>query len=211
MNFVSQALKTESKVNELKIGPRSTIALVELCIASANIADTFKKHIYYGKEIDAEAAYEEFERLVNFGTRLMSDIKNSAVDDEEFLYTDMLEGMSDQAIEFINEQAQKAKKSLNTRLLHASLGIFTEAGEMLQALTKANKENGLDMVNFAEETGDVDWYKAIIHDETGVSEEVTRAAVIAKLKKRFGDKFETEKALNRDLEGEREVLEENLR
>ena len=66
---------------------------------------------------------------------------------------------------------------------------------------------GQTVGEIAEETGDIDWYQAIIEDETGVSEEDTRAKVIAKLRKRYPNKFDSDLAVNRDLGAERAAIE----
>lgn len=98
------------------------------------------------------------------------------------------------------------------RILHASMGLVTEAAEIMDALKKFifyGKE--LDIVNLKEELGDSDWYKAIVIDELGSSQEEIWQMVINKLKTRYGDKFNEESALNRKLDIERQTLEDNER
>ena len=93
------------------------------------------------------------------------------------------------------------------RLLHAGIGLSTEAGEFLDALKKHifyGKE--LDKVNLAEEMGDLFWYMAIVADELGFEFEEVMQNNIAKLKARYGDKFTEEKADKRDLNTERDIL-----
>lgn len=93
------------------------------------------------------------------------------------------------------------------RLLHAGIGLSTEAGEFLDALKKHifyGKE--LDKVNLAEEMGDMFWYMAIVADELGFEFEEVMEKNIAKLKARYGDKFTEEKAEKRDLNTERNIL-----
>lgn len=94
------------------------------------------------------------------------------------------------------------------RLLHAGIGLSTEAGEFLDALKKHifyGKE--LDKVNLAEEMGDMFWYMAIVADELGFKFEDVMDKNITKLKARYGEKFSEEKADQRDLFAEREILE----
>ncbi len=94
------------------------------------------------------------------------------------------------------------------RLLHAGIGLSTEAGEFLDALKKHifyGKE--LDRVNLKEEMGDLFWYLAIACDELGVEFEPLMETNIAKLKARYGEKFTEQRAENRDLEAERTILE----
>lgn len=94
------------------------------------------------------------------------------------------------------------------RLLHAGIGLSTEAGEFLDALKKHifyGKE--LDKVNLAEEMGDLFWYMAIVADELGFEFEEVMEKNIAKLKARYGEKFTEEAAEKRDLNREREILD----
>lgn len=94
------------------------------------------------------------------------------------------------------------------RLLHGALGVCTEAGELLDALKKkVMYGKDIDYVNVKEEVGDILWYLAIILDETGSSFDEVMQVNIAKLKKRYPDKFTSEAAINRDVEAERKVLE----
>ncbi len=95
------------------------------------------------------------------------------------------------------------------RLLHAGIGLSTESGEFLDALKKHifyGKE--LDRVNLAEELGDLFWYMAIVGDELGIEFEDVMARNITKLKARYGEKFTEQKADKRDLDAERQILEE---
>ena len=94
------------------------------------------------------------------------------------------------------------------RLLHAGIGLSTEAGEFLDALKKHifyGKE--LDRVNLKEEMGDLFWYLAIACDELNVEFEPLMETNIAKLKARYGEKFSEQRAENRDLGTERTILE----
>ncbi|MCO4793377.1 MAG: nucleoside triphosphate pyrophosphohydrolase family protein [Bacteriovoracaceae bacterium] len=94
------------------------------------------------------------------------------------------------------------------RLLHAGIGLSTEAGEFLDALKKHifyGKE--LDRVNLAEEMGDMFWYLAIACDELGVEFESLMDRNIEKLKARYGEKFSEQNAETRNLTKEREILE----
>ena len=51
------------------------------------------------------------------------------------------------------------------------------------------------------------WYLALLFDELKLDPNETMNKNIAKLKARYPEKFSKEKALNRDLEKEREILE----
>jgi len=99
-------------------------------------------------------------------------------------------------------------KDGDDRLLHAGIGLATEAAEFLDALKKHifyGKE--LDRVNLKEEIGDLQWYCAIALDELDSTFEEVQDTNIAKLKARYPDKFTEERAEVRDLPAERKILE----
>jgi NTP pyrophosphatase (non-canonical NTP hydrolase) len=94
------------------------------------------------------------------------------------------------------------------RLMHSGMGLSTEANEFLDALKKHTMYNKpLDKVNLVEEISDLLWYCAIACDELGVSFEEIMKINIDKLKARYGEKYSDDKAINRDLTTEREILE----
>ena len=109
---------------------------------------------------------------------------------------------------------ERLRKPQVLRLLHAAKGMVTEAGELLDMLKKhIFYGRDLDLVNVEEEVGDSFWYAALAVDalrEMGhdTSIEQIQEKNIAKLKKRYGKKFSEQAALNRDLDGERKILED---
>lgn len=93
-------------------------------------------------------------------------------------------------------------------LLHAAMGVSTEAGELLDVLKKfLAYGKPMDKVNILEECGDIEWYLAIIYRRFNVTKEEVLEMNINKLKKRFPDKFDADQAINRDLTKERAQLE----
>lgn len=97
------------------------------------------------------------------------------------------------------------------RMLHAAIGLATEAGEALDMLKKhIFYGKPLDNVNFAEEIGDSQWYAAIGADAVGKELENIQGNNIAKLKARYPNKFTEENAINRNLEVERSILESDV-
>ena len=96
----------------------------------------------------------------------------------------------------------------NVRLLHAMIGMVTEAGEIQDQMKKAIfYGKSIDKVNLVEELGDVMWYIAIAADTLGVSLEEIMAKNNEKLEARYGKVFTETAALNRNLDAEREILE----
>jgi NTP pyrophosphatase (non-canonical NTP hydrolase) len=98
------------------------------------------------------------------------------------------------------------------RLLHAAMGLTTEAVEFLDALKKwIFYGKPIDNVNLAEEIGDSEWYKAIAIDALGnISLEEIHNAVIDKLQQRYKGEFNSKGAINRNLSDERSTLERSL-
>lgn len=89
------------------------------------------------------------------------------------------------------------------RSLHGVYGLLTETEELMSAIL--NK----DPVNIAEEIGDLMWYIAVLCDQHGVDLEQALDTNIKKLTSRYGNKFSQEKAENRDLNRERDILSFN--
>jgi NTP pyrophosphatase (non-canonical NTP hydrolase) len=182
--YIDQALRSEVPKTEL-LGDRTFTALsIEVLIAAAELADLLKKQIIYGKRIpnsEFESAYE-----------MLQDTLNDARDDCG----------RDHVLEVL---------TLQPRLTHSAIGIFGEAGELLNALQVAEDNGILDVVNVAEELGDVQWYLAVgldEVDEVGIASPDHVAEMnIEKLRRRFPDKFTLEASENRDVDAERAALE----
>jgi NTP pyrophosphatase (non-canonical NTP hydrolase) len=102
----------------------------------------------------------------------------------------------------------KKTGDVTPRIEHAVFGIVTEAGELIDCLKKAKIYNQkLDKVNLVEEAGDLMWYLAILSDELDVSFEEIWDKNIRKLKVRFPEKYNHNRAKDRDLKYERNELE----
>jgi NTP pyrophosphatase (non-canonical NTP hydrolase) len=96
----------------------------------------------------------------------------------------------------------------NIELIHAIVGIASEAGELLDALQRVifvGEE--WDETNLHEEGGDTLWYLAKLFKFTGTDFREEMARNIGKLKVRFPDKFSEGNAIERDLNAERRALE----
>jgi len=96
----------------------------------------------------------------------------------------------------------------NEDLLHATIGISTEAGELLDAVKKhLFYGKKLDIVNIHEELSDICWYMSLLMEWSGTTWEEVFELNIEKLRLRYPEKFTTDKALSRNLEAERNLLE----
>lgn len=100
-------------------------------------------------------------------------------------------------------------------IVHGVIGIFTEAGELLEALRDGyNSQAGIDPINMREEIGDMFWYVAILlyeasRDGDGMTFEDAMRVNIAKLRARYPDKFNERDANERNLANERVILEDS--
>lgn len=181
--FVVDAVRTESRIENVTLNHNFFIDLTSAMIALGSILDQIKKHTYYKKPYDVAKIRENL---------MFADIyiKNLSNDIDAKL--------------FPNEAFEKVHP-VNTRIFHAIVGIATEAVELLQAMNI--DEPDVDKVNLLEEFGDIGWYQAIGVDAVNGSFEDVLEKVIAKLRARFPNKFTNEDAINRDLVKERQVLE----
>lgn len=91
------------------------------------------------------------------------------------------------------QYVELAKRTLSTdkdKLGHFTVGIVTEAAELLDAYKKTNwYDRYLDTTNVKEEIGDLCWYLYQLCDLIGYSLEQAKIDNIEKLKKRYPDGF----------------------
>lgn len=100
-------------------------------------------------------------------------------------------------------------------ILHAAMGLVTEAGEIMDAVKKhLIYGKPFDWTNLNEELGDQYWYLAIAHRhllrKQGVLPSDTMVTNIDKLKERYPEGYKDADALVRNLEAERQILEDGL-
>lgn len=83
-------------------------------------------------------------------------------------------------------------------LIHAALGVTSDAGEFATAI-KAHAVYGkpLDVVNCIEELGDVLWFVALACNTLGTDLHSVMAANIHKLEKRYPEKYSDAAAIER--------------
>jgi len=123
-------------------------------------------------------------------------------------YQELAERTSATATNEGQNAVNRSIERLHIRLLHAGMGMCTEAGEFQDELKCCIfYGRSLDESNLAEECGDLLWYIAEALNALGVTMETVMHQNIAKLKVRYPEKFSSDDALNRDLEQERKALE----
>lgn len=121
---------------------------------------------------------------------------------------DYIENVIKTESEVTPELVARMSDKSNIRLLHAGIGMCTEAGEFIDQLKKhIFYGRPLDKVNLKEEIQDCLWYIGIALHELQTDFDTEQRKNIDKLKTRYGDKFTSEAAINRDLDKERKVLE----
>lgn len=96
------------------------------------------------------------------------------------------------------------------RLLHAAMGLCTEAGEFMDQMKKyLIYGKPLDKTNLIEELGDGNWYEGLAIDALETTFELILSRNIAKLQERYArGKFDSEKAINRNIPKELAVFDE---
>ena len=110
-------------------------------------------------------------------------------------------------IDFVGIKSRLSLAS-TMRLLHGSIGVSTEAGELLDAMKKfIFYGRSIDRANVKEELGDILYYASLTMDEMGFTLEDVMETNSEKLKARYPEKFTEDKAINRDLDKERQILE----
>jgi hypothetical protein len=97
------------------------------------------------------------------------------------------------------------------QILHAILGIATEAGELLEYAIELVENGGIEKTNdtasdILEECGDSRYYSAVLIDLLGFLPNEIDHQIIQKLRRRYPEAFSSEQALNRDTEAELEVF-----
>ncbi len=190
--YVKDAIRTESIIDEVRVDPQLLAGVLQIFIASGNMLDQIKKHVFYGKDYDSDKLVEEFMNVVASLDQLkpsLSDIKTA----ETKMMPDPNEGAID----------------VDPRTFHALVGIATESTELMEALVLAFSGETMDNVNVLEEFGDLNWYQAIGIDALGGDFGTILDTNIEKLRARYPEKFTSESAINRDLGREREILEGN--
>ena len=93
-------------------------------------------------------------------------------------------------------------------LIHGLLGKITEALELAPVLIKLLTMGSFDTVNIVEELGDDEFYTDMVRQALGCDRQHVLQTNVLKLIDRYdGMTFDPEKALNRDLDSERQVME----
>lgn len=195
--FQKLAVRTNSKIDKIELTQRNKTILentLQSLITITEILDIFKKHIFYGKDINHVALGEHLNASIVYNYEAL------------FLNQDELHSP-----DRLNTNIDLDTIDLDTNIFHALLGTITEHGELAIALSKGINNGDIDLINVCEELGDSDWYKALFYETTGIEWEKVQSMIINKLEIRYKDKiFSEEEAFERDLDTERALLEESM-
>ena len=186
--YVRDAVRTESRIDTVTTDKALLLGTIGAFIAIGNVLDMIKKNVFYGKEIDTETLCDWWDRAADSFDLIMEHQDDP--EDPTLIPEIILEG------------------EIDTRMFHAMLGIATESTELLEALLSYIQGGDLDFVNVCEELGDVNWYQAIAVDTMEADFDKIFSVNIDKLRARFPEKFTEEKAIERDLGTERQILED---
>jgi len=199
--YQTKAVELENKdypllLKRLREDPVFTYVLLETLEQTRrqlNLIDQIKKCLIYGKKSEYVEHVRSTTKEKTFADADIQGIVNK--------FTDTLE--ADQDFKLI-------------RLLHGVLGKSSEQEEMIEALQSAFETGKIDSVNWLEELGDDSWYSALLASVFGFSFNKINATNIAKLDQRNKVKgknrsFDNRTTLDRDVQKEREILEESDR
>jgi NTP pyrophosphatase (non-canonical NTP hydrolase) len=178
--FKKDAIRTESRIEAVHTTKLNVVAALNAVVAATEILDQVKKNVFYGKPVKTGAREQALKKLHESSHQLST-------------MTDL-----DEKVEHID---------VNARIFHHIIGIITESGELAETLLKIINEQQTDHVNLREECGDLNWYVAGLLDELDANFEQVLHKVIEKLRTRYPDKFDSDKAINRDIDEERRLLE----
>jgi len=184
-NYVDNVLRTEScdmepikeRLSEEGLMAALNTAM-ETFTTAAEIIDVLKKYIFYGKQ---DWMVEQLVKAAEF------DDVSSEHDD--------------------SGHVKRFLMTRNIRMMHATVGMATEAGELMEMLQDHIMYGAeFDEVNAVEEIGDSFWYQGVAIDVLGTNVQQVMQTNIDKLRARYPDKFNEAAAINRDLKKEHAIL-----
>lgn len=188
--YVEFCRTTESVPDTVTVDVERFQTVLELVIQSTELLDMLKKNIFYGKDVDQ--------------TKWLAALRK--------INKEMGEAMAFENTRLNHPRERDEVLDVNVRLAHSIIGMSTETGELLQALQKSVVEGEeFDTVNFGEELGDLQWYHAIGVDAAQLDFDQILQTNRTKLEKRYSSgSFSADEAINRDLDSEREILEDGI-
>jgi NTP pyrophosphatase (non-canonical NTP hydrolase) len=179
--FIPLATRTESTIEKVSFDKSSLVRLLQIYIAVGTMLDMVKKNVFYGKPISSET-WSECSSTIELISQQLNKRGNTPL-------------------------LLQPEINVDPRLFHGILGIATESTELVEILQQAIEGKPLNRVHLGEEMFDLNWYQAILCDANNLDWERLLDRGIEKLRVRFPDKFDANRAINRNLESERKALE----
>lgn len=183
--YVKDATRTESRIDNVNVDLTKLMLVANMFIHAGNLLDMIKKNQFYGKPVDTNAWNAHVQSIHGISGSMDAVLTS---DQTDLRTSDIL--------------------PVDPRVFHGCIGVATEGTELVEALMKAvTGINNIDAINVQEECIDACWYIAILHDVLQMSWDDGLERNIAKLKKRYPDKFDALAAIARDVVAERKILE----
>lgn len=180
------ALRSENPLQEVRTDAGLLRACLAAAIAMADVIDLLKKTVVYGRDLDYDQFNEVLQEVVDTAT------------EARFL---------------TRTPAMPELVPMNPRFFHAAVGLYGESGEILQALLHESNGEQLNIHNMIEEGGDACWYLLALYVDELIRMGACTAAQmllmnVAKLAKRFPEKFSLVASEGRDYAAERVAMEQ---
>lgn len=185
--FRDECLRTEAPRDFLNAKDPIMHTCLELVADTGRVVHLFKRKAYYAESIDP--------RKIDHACALAASSLNSF--------------STDYSAEHDGKLRNPGPAEVNSRFMHAIVGLYGEAGGMASILLdqKRHGEEKFDPIGLIDCIGGALWYLNVIMDELEVSEDEVKAALLRKLRVRYPDGFSFEKARVRDQVAERNALE----
>jgi NTP pyrophosphatase (non-canonical NTP hydrolase) len=187
-DYLEKSGRTASKITEVRkdmfINDGILCAgLVEHMINAGVEADAVKRALFYGSTADS---------ITERHKKAKMELDNLFSQCEAMGAVDPVRKLGDVRID----------------LIHAALGMISEAGEILEEVVKSYVDGrDLNIENLEEEAGDQLWYTALALRSILSTFEKAGEKNINKLTARYPDKFDSNKAENRNLQEEKIALQ----
>lgn len=188
------AQRTNAAPAELANTPAEVKDTLDVMYHVGEVVDAIKKQSFYNRGIKVDG----FVNHVDASIRALQALRDKIVTPTDIRSID--EGVSMSLVKQAHE--------FNHDAFHAAIGAYSEAGELADALRKGLESGSFDYVNFAEEFGDLLWYAAVGISGVGGSMSNVMENNIEKLRIRYPDRYTDYHANERNLDQEREVLEQ---
>lgn len=107
--YVQDAIRTESRIETVKVDPTLLTSILQIMIAAGNMLDQVKKNAFYDRAFDNDKLTQEFAEIIG------------ALDGLKYV--------------LVNGQ-ERVEVGYDPRMFHSIVGIATESVELLEALAK---------------------------------------------------------------------------